>query len=138
MLLGVPVPNAPAYLADKVETALIREMSEIADQVGDGMIVTCPAMTLKQCHDLSGPGDVVGSVDHVFDLSQGGAGPMPQVSTLCAAMSEEENIPKLPCVLCGTPMMLVRVTPKLGAFPELRTFVCIACGDVRSVEIKED
>lgn len=41
------------------------------------------------------------------------------------------------CAFCATPraMMLVRITPKLGAMPELRTFLCSECGDVRTQEV---
>ena len=35
-------------------------------------------------------------------------------------------------------MTLERVTPKLGALPELRTFRCTACGVVRTRDSKED
>jgi len=38
------------------------------------------------------------------------------------------------CDICGLPMALVRVTPKLGVLPELRTFQCTKCGDVRTKE----
>jgi hypothetical protein len=31
-------------------------------------------------------------------------------------------------------MTLVRVTPKLGALPELRTYRCARCGAVETVE----
>jgi len=33
-------------------------------------------------------------------------------------------------------MTLVRVTPGLGAFPELRTYRCDCCGAVETVETK--
>jgi hypothetical protein len=33
-------------------------------------------------------------------------------------------------------MMLVRVNPKLGALPELRTYRCGQCGAVETVEVK--
>ncbi len=33
-------------------------------------------------------------------------------------------------------MTLVRVNPKLGALPELRTYRCGQCGAVETVEVK--
>jgi hypothetical protein len=30
--------------------------------------------------------------------------------------------------------MLVRIEPNVAAFPELRTFRCLACGDVHTIE----
>jgi hypothetical protein len=46
MMLRVPVPDAPLDLAEKVEAALLREVSEVADQVCNGMLVTSAAMPL--------------------------------------------------------------------------------------------
>ena len=64
IMLRVPVSNAPPYLAEKVEAALLGQMSEIADQVCDGMLVTSAAVPLKNCDRVGGPGDVVSFVDH--------------------------------------------------------------------------
>jgi len=66
MLLRVPVPNAPAKLTDKVKAALLGQVSEVANQVGDGMLLSRTAMTLKSPYGLCGPSDVVSSIDHVF------------------------------------------------------------------------
>lgn len=38
------------------------------------------------------------------------------------------------CPRDGEVMTLVRVTPKLGALPELRTYRCARCGAVETVE----
>lgn len=38
------------------------------------------------------------------------------------------------CATCGGPMSLVRVLPKLGGLPELRTFRCGDCGDTESFD----
>ena len=35
---------------------------------------------------------------------------------------------------CGAEMTLVRIDPKVSSFPELRTFRCDICRDVRTVE----
>lgn len=64
MLLCVPVPNAPFYLAKKVEATLLGQVSEIADQICNGMLITSAAVLLKNRDGLSGPSDVVRSVDH--------------------------------------------------------------------------
>ena len=37
MMLRVPVPDAPLDLADKVEATILSQMTEVADQVCDGM-----------------------------------------------------------------------------------------------------
>jgi hypothetical protein len=38
------------------------------------------------------------------------------------------------CPICGTPMTLVLIKPRVASFSELHTFHCFACGDVRAVE----
>jgi hypothetical protein len=35
---------------------------------------------------------------------------------------------------CAAEMTLVRIDPKVSSFPELRTFRCDLCGEVRTVE----
>lgn len=55
MMLRVPVPNTPLYLTEKVEAALLSQVSEIADQVCDGMLLTGAAVLLKNRDGLSGP-----------------------------------------------------------------------------------
>lgn len=40
----------------------------------------------------------------------------------------------VPCDLCGASMMLMQKAPKVGPFPELLTFRCAECGDVRTIE----
>ncbi|MGA7972184.1 MAG: hypothetical protein WCA36_05190 [Pseudolabrys sp.] len=48
-----------------------------------------------------------------------------------------QDAPPSPVCSCGGgPMTLVRVTPGLGAFPELRTYRCNRCGTVETVETK--
>src|ERR1035441_2349712 len=42
--------------------------------------------------------------------------------------------PSPPCPTCGKPMTLAQIAPKVASFPELHTFRCHACGDVRTVE----
>ena len=39
-MLRVPVPDAPLDLADKVEATILNQMTEVADQVCDGMLVS--------------------------------------------------------------------------------------------------
>ena len=40
MMFRVPMPNPSPDLTDKVEAALLSQVSEIADQVCDGMFIT--------------------------------------------------------------------------------------------------
>ncbi len=42
--------------------------------------------------------------------------------------------PRIECPSCAGTMRLVRVTPRLGADPELHTFRCVECGDVVTQE----
>jgi hypothetical protein len=46
MLLGVPVSDPPANLVQKIDAWLFGQMSEIADEIGDGMLIT-RSTTLK-------------------------------------------------------------------------------------------
>jgi hypothetical protein len=64
MMLGVPMPDAPPDLAEKVEAALLRQVPEVADKVCDGMLVTSVAVSLKYGDGLGGPGNVVGFIGH--------------------------------------------------------------------------
>jgi len=41
------------------------------------------------------------------------------------------------CPACGYPMTLVRITPKSGQLPELRTFRCTDCEHVLMVRIED-
>jgi len=65
MMLRIPVPNAPPDLAEKVETALLGQVSEIADQVCNGVLVTSAAAPLKNSDRLGSPGDVVSFIGHL-------------------------------------------------------------------------
>lgn len=49
----------------------------------------------------------------------------------------EEAPPTVACPHDGQAMVLVRVTPRLGALPELRTYRCEKCGAVETVEVKQ-
>jgi hypothetical protein len=64
MMFRVPMPNPSPDLTDKVETALFSQVSEIADQVCDGMLVTGAAVPLKNSDGLRGPRNVVGFIGH--------------------------------------------------------------------------
>jgi hypothetical protein len=48
---------------------------------------------------------------------------------------EDENDP-LKCPDCSGPMKIARVTPKFGGLPELRTYQCVECEEVVTVESK--
>jgi hypothetical protein len=41
MMLGIPMPNASLDLTQEVEAALLGQVSEVADQVCDNMLVAC-------------------------------------------------------------------------------------------------
>ena len=60
MVFRVPMPNPSPDLTDKVEPALLGQMSEIADEVCDGMLVTGAAVPLKNSDGLGSPSNVVG------------------------------------------------------------------------------
>jgi hypothetical protein len=66
MMFRVPMPNPSPDLTDKVEPALLSQVSEIADQVCDGMLVTGAAVPLKNRDGLGGPRNVVGFIRHTF------------------------------------------------------------------------
>jgi hypothetical protein len=40
------------------------------------------------------------------------------------------------CPACGSAMTLVRITPKSGLLPELRTFRCADCDHVLTIKIE--
>jgi hypothetical protein len=54
MILRVPVPNAPPYLAEKVVTVLFGKVAEVADQICDCMLVASAAMKHRQVVDEIG------------------------------------------------------------------------------------
>jgi hypothetical protein len=66
VMFGVPMPNPSPDFTDKVEATLLSQVSEIADQVCDGMLVTSAAVPLKYRDGLGGPRDVVGFIRHTF------------------------------------------------------------------------
>jgi hypothetical protein len=70
MLLGVPVSDPPADLVKKIEAALFSQVPEIADEIGDGMLIACSTMTLKYCYGVSSPGCVVLPLEHAFPPSR--------------------------------------------------------------------
>ena len=43
-----------------------------------------------------------------------------------------------PCLRCGRLMMLIKTSPKSEAEPELQTFLCASCGDVRTIELQDE
>src|SRR5664280_2140975 len=64
MMFRVPMPNPSPDLTDKVKAALLSQVSEIADQVCDGMIVTGAAVPRKIRDSLGSPSNVVGFIGH--------------------------------------------------------------------------
>ena len=57
MMFRVPVPNPSPDLTDKVKAALLSQVSEIANQVCDSMLVIGAAVPLKNRDGLGGPGN---------------------------------------------------------------------------------
>ena len=51
-------------LVEKVEAALIRQVSEVANQDCDRMLVARATMSLKDCNHLRGPGNVARLADY--------------------------------------------------------------------------
>src|SRR5450759_2969419 len=66
MMFRIPMPNPSPDLTDKVEPALLGQMSEIADEVCDGMLVTGAAVPLKNRDGLGSPSNVVGFISHAL------------------------------------------------------------------------
>src|SRR5450756_846181 len=66
MMFRVPMPNPSLDLTDKVEPALLGQMSEIADQVCDGMFITGAAVPLKNRDGLGSPSNVVSFIGHAL------------------------------------------------------------------------
>jgi hypothetical protein len=64
MALGVPMANASLYLTEEVKAAFLGQVSEVANEVCDGMLVACATMLLENSYRFGGPRDVVRLVDH--------------------------------------------------------------------------
>jgi hypothetical protein len=59
-----PMPNTTLNLADKIDVALLSQVSEIANEVRKGVFVNGAAALLKNGKRLGGRGDVFGFVEH--------------------------------------------------------------------------
>jgi hypothetical protein len=46
-MLRVPVPDTSLDFAKEVEATLVRQVPKVADQICDGMLVSCAAVLLK-------------------------------------------------------------------------------------------
>ena len=64
MTLGVPMADPALYLVEKVEAALLSQVSEVANEVCDRMLVARAAMSLKNRHRFRGSGNVPSLIDH--------------------------------------------------------------------------
>jgi len=51
---------------------------------------------------------------------------------------DDKPPPSLPCPTCRKPMTLAHIVPKAASLRELRTFRCLACGEVRSVAVEQE
>jgi hypothetical protein len=82
MMLRVPVPDAPLDLAEKVEATILSQMTEVADQVCDGMLVSGATVLLKKRNCLGSPCNMIGFVRHVrFSMAPPVKMPTPSVAS---------------------------------------------------------
>ena len=44
--------------------------------------------------------------------------------------------PSIPCPRDGTPMTLIKTIPRVGSYPELKTYRCQHCQHVETIEAK--
>ena len=56
--------DAPLCLTDEVKAAILGQVSEVANEVRDRMLVARAAMLLKSRHGFRNPGNVARLVDH--------------------------------------------------------------------------
>ena len=68
MKFRVPMSNPSPDLTDKVKAAFLSQVSEIANQVCDGMLVAGAAVPLINRDGLGGPGNVIGFIGHALSL----------------------------------------------------------------------
>jgi DNA-directed RNA polymerase subunit RPC12/RpoP len=52
-------------------------------------------------------------------------------------MPDEDETKSAPCPQCSGEMMLARIFPKFGAYPELRSYQCVDCGHMVTIEEEE-
>jgi hypothetical protein len=69
--VGVPVPSAPLCLIDEIKAALLGKVSEVANEVCDGMFVACAAMFLENCNRFRSPSDVLSFFNHAHTADLG-------------------------------------------------------------------
>ena len=65
-MLGVPMAEASFNLAEEVEAAFLGQVSEIANELCDGMLVACATVFLENSYRFGGPRDMVRLVDHQY------------------------------------------------------------------------
>ena len=73
-----PMPNSSPDLTDKVEAALLSQVSEISDQVCDGIPLSGAAVLLESRDGLDGLGSAVTSLCSL---------PLPRASVFCRVMA---------------------------------------------------
>jgi hypothetical protein len=87
MLLGVPVSDPPANLVQKIEALLFGQMSEIADEIGNGLLIACSTITLKYCYCSGSPSSMVSPIEHAFSPTY--RSPQPTSAATAAAPSSK-------------------------------------------------
>ena len=65
VVLREPVPNTTPNLGDKIQVAFLGQVSEITNQVRDGVLFNGAAALLKNRERLGGGDNVFGFIDHV-------------------------------------------------------------------------
>ena len=78
MTFREPMPNSSPDLTDKVEAALLSHVSEISDQVCDGIPLSGAAVLLESRDGLDGLGSAVTSLCSL---------PLPRASVFCRVMA---------------------------------------------------
>ena len=73
-----PMPNSSPDLTDKLEAALLSQMSEISDQVCDGIPLSGAAVLLESRDGLGGLGSAVTSPCSL---------PLPRASVFCRVLA---------------------------------------------------
>jgi hypothetical protein len=64
------MPNTPFHLVEKIKAKIVGQVTEIADEVCNRMVIASAAVLLKNRNGPSRPGDVIGFVGHSFSLNE--------------------------------------------------------------------
>jgi type IV secretory pathway VirB2 component (pilin) len=70
MMLSMPMPNASLDFLQKIQPTLLGQMTKIAIQIGDGVLIVGLATPLKDRDGFDRPCDIVGLISHLFPRLQ--------------------------------------------------------------------